>query len=645
MLNSSTIRLNIYVCIIFSVLFTLIICSCKSTPEPQIRRRIPTTKTDAPRSNDDALLLKTTKWEKELSKDPENVQLLLLLAKAYVDLAMEDKAISSLERLVILNYNDEPRVFSTLGLLYRNRKDFKKSRQFYQTYFNRIDQSHSHFSQTSQIISELDYVISELEKKEIILFEPMTALNSEDQEYLPQFTIDESSIIFTRRWYGQEDLMYAQKKGETYQVDIIDELSTMQNEGAHTISSDGKKIVFTKCDNKFGYGSCDLYEAEYQDSFWLAPKNMGSRINSSAWESQPSLSADGRILYFSSTREGGLGGSDLWYCYRLADGRWSIPYNLGPEINSIANDESPFIHADGKTIYFRSDRKPSLGSYDIYMAKGKLDKWREVQNLGYPINSVENDGALVVSLNGTYGYYATDFVNGQATGNLDIVRFVLPEQFRPEPMTYFKARVTDQKTMYPILAKAELVDISTNEILNLVYTDTNGELLVPVPLGKEVLLNVSAKSYAFYSDHIIYKDFRFGANPLSLEIHLRSLPSGNTVVEKSPPIVLKNIFFKTGSFELLSQSQLEINYLRDLLMQNPSIHIAIVGHTDNVGQTEDNLQLSLKRVQGVKDELTKKGIDPKRIEIIAKGESEPIADNSLEEGRAVNRRIEFMIIK
>jgi len=246
-------------------------------------------------------------------------------------------------------------------------------------------------------------------------------INTSNSEYLPQFTLDDETFIFTRRVFDQEDLFIATKSEDGYETEAMDEVNTLLNEGAHTLSADGSLLIFTHCNTKIGFGGCDLYRSRRRSNgTWSKPANMGKSINSEHWDAQPSLSADGRTLYFASRRPGGHGGTDIWACRLSKNGRWSRPVNLGPNVNSSAADESPFIHADGQTLYYRSRGPLGMGGFDLFRSKLENNAWSQPIHLGSPINTTGEDGALVVSLDGTRGYYATDNYKGVKQNHLDL---------------------------------------------------------------------------------------------------------------------------------------------------------------------------------------------------------------------------------
>ncbi len=282
-------------------------------------------------------------------------------------------------------------------------------------------------------------------------FEPKNlgdSVNSDVSEYFPALTIDGKRLIFTRKVRGMnEDFYETVRKDSSWSLakPLEGNINTNYNEGAQSISQDGQWLIFTGCNFPEGYGSCDLYISYNTPDGWSVPENMGGKINSESWESAPSLSPDKRDLYFASTRPGGYGGSDIYVSHRLPNGRWSEPENLGPEINTVGDERSPFIHADNQTLYFTSNGHLGYGGDDIFLSrKGAKGKWGPVKNLGYPINTIENEGSLFITADGATAYYASD--RSDSRGGLDLYTFEIRSDVRPIRTLWVKGKVFDKKT-------------------------------------------------------------------------------------------------------------------------------------------------------------------------------------------------------
>lgn len=482
----------------------------------------------------------------------------------------------------------------------------------------------------------------------------------EDSEYLPSFTADENTLVFARNVGGrQEDffISYRDEEGNWSPANPISSLNTDENDAGQTLSADGKLMVFTGCNRKDGLGSCDLYSSTYQaDGTWTDPRNLGAPVNTKAWESQPSLAANGNLLFFASRRAEGFGGSDLYASGRTASGGWTEPMNLGPIINTEKDDQSPFFHADGKTLYFMSMGHPGMGGFDLYKTVlGEDNVWTTPSNLGYPINTENNEGALVVSLDGKTAYFATDNastgvdsigVGSQRSGSTDLFQFTLPTDARAGVVTYVRARVLNADTNEPVAAAALFSDASTDKPFLKRRADIEkGEFLAVLPSGKTYALSVEEPGYLFYSDRFELTEPASADEPFELLILLQPIQEETaTAAVESKPIVLRNVLFETGSADLLQASMNEISRLKTLLEENPALRIRVQGHTDNAGDSAANLELSTRRAEAVKTALIEHGIDASRLESKGFGESNPMATNDTEEGRALNRRTEFLVL-
>ncbi|MBC6492519.1 OmpA family protein [Flavihumibacter stibioxidans] len=463
-------------------------------------------------------------------------------------------------------------------------------------------------------------------------------VNSTVSEYYPTLTIDNKQLIFTRRVNNRNEDFYETRQtdsGWNRAAGLTGMINSNLNEGAQSISQDGEWLIFTGCNFPEGAGSCDLYISFLTPEGWSEPENLGNKINTEFWESAPSLSPDKRDLYFASRRPDGYGGSDIWVTHRLPNGKWSDPENLGPEINTSGDESCPFIHADNQSLYFTSNGLQGYGGDDLFLArKGPKGSFSLPRNLGYPINTIENEGSLVITADGTTAYYASD--RGDSKGGLDLYTFTMRPDVRPIKTLWVKGKVMDEKTRQGLPSAVELTDISTRQIISRVQTDETGNYLITLPVGRDYAFNVNRKGYLFYSESfpLSKKD---PDSTYNIDIPLQPITADATVV-------LKNIFFETGSTVLGSNSEVELDRLVELLKENPKLRIQINGHTDNIGQAADNLKLSNGRAQSVVNYLISKGIDTKRLTHRGFGATSPLADNKTEEGRSRNRRTELKVI-
>jgi len=393
-------------------------------------------------------------------------------------------------------------------------------------------------------------------------------------------------------------------------------------------------LVFTGCNRPNGAGSCDIYISYFTPQGWSEAINMGNKINTEEWESQPCLSPDKRDIYFASRRPGGFGGADIYVSHLQANGRWSDAENLGPSINTTGDEQCPFIHADNQTLYFTSNVLPGYGDEDLFVVrKSDNGSWEIPKNLGYPINTIDREGTLFIAADGKTAYYASDRAAGK--GGLDIYSFDLREDVRPSKTLWVKGKVFDKKTSEGLPSAVELIDLNSKQLISKVQTDEKGNYLITLPVGKDYAFNVNRKGYLFFSDNFSLTT----TSPDSTEKNIPLQP-----IEVNASVVLKNIFFDINKYEIKTTSQVELDKIVQLLTDNPTVKIQLAGHTDNIGNAADNLKLSENRSKAVINYLVNKGIDAKRLSPKGYGASQPVADNKTEEGRAINRRTELKVI-
>jgi outer membrane protein OmpA-like peptidoglycan-associated protein len=462
-------------------------------------------------------------------------------------------------------------------------------------------------------------------------------VNTSSSEFFPSLPIESNQIIFTRRIGHARDNFFTSKKQGTGwgpSQPLFGEIDRSENQGALMISQDGTQLVFAAEGAQRSYGRWDIYMSFLTPEGWSEPVNLGGKINTEFWESQPCLSPDKRDLYFVSNRPGGFGGSDI-YVSHLVNGRWSEPENLGPEVNTAGDEDSPFMHADNQTFFFGSNGLTGYGDKDLFVRRKKADgTWGKPENMGYPINTIDNEGTLFVAADGKTAYYASD--RSDSKGGMDIYTFEIPEWDRPYKTLWVKGKVYDDKTKKGLPSAVELIDLSTKQTISKVQTDEVGNYLITLPVGKDYAFNVARQGYLFYSDNYSLKD----KAPDS--VYQKDIPL--QPIEVNASVVLRNIFFDVNKYELKSESQIELDRLVDLLQQNPTVKIQIEGHTDNVGAPADNQKLSENRAKAVVNYLVTKGIVPTRLSAKGYGETKPVADNKTDEGRAQNRRTEVKIV-
>jgi outer membrane protein OmpA-like peptidoglycan-associated protein len=474
-----------------------------------------------------------------------------------------------------------------------------------------------------------------------------SSINTNDDEYWPSITADGQTFMFTRQssktevqspfGQSQEDFYISYYSDNAWQkaINAGAPLNTAQNEGAQTLSSNGDYMFFTACDRPDGLGSCDIYFSAFINGKWSQPSNLGPPVNTPYWETQPSISADGKTLFFSSSRPGGFGGKDLWFSTLNDNNLWMNPINLGKTINTPGDDMSPFIHFDGKTLYFASDGRVGMGGFDIYVTRMINDStWTEPQNLGYPINTYNDEMGLIIESNGQKAYFSA--IRDKIIGK-DIFSFDLYESARPNPVSYLKGKVQDKVTGKLLNADYELINLSTNKVTIKNTTDDACKFLVCLPSGYNYGINVNKPGYLFYSENFALEGEHTVVKPYIKLINMSPIKVGEKME-------LTNVFYEIDSWELKKESTLELNTLSSLISDNKDITIEIGGHTDSTGSSEYNMILSEKRALSVVNYLISKGISPDRLKYKGYGDTLPVSDNTTVEGRRQNRRTEAKII-
>ncbi|MFA6260158.1 MAG: OmpA family protein [Bacteroidia bacterium] len=464
-------------------------------------------------------------------------------------------------------------------------------------------------------------------------------INTQLNEYFPGITANNQTLIFTRLDIGRNEDFYISNRVQgnwSKAKNLGSPINTENNEGTVSLSSDGQYIFYTACNLPDGAGSCDLYFSNLDGESWKNPRDLGFPINTQAWESQPSLTYDGKTIYFSSSRAGGLGESDIWYT-TYNKGRWSPPVNMGTEINTPGSEQSPLIAKDDQTLYFISDYHPGMGGMDLFVSRKQPDgRWGTPVNLGYPINTQNDEMCLSISANGIEAFIACEREEG--LGGLDIYSFELPEAARPHKTGYIQGLVYNAKTLQKLKARLELIDLETGKsILEASSNKLSGEFLFCLQGNKNYALNVSSDGYLFHSENFSLKD-QPASEPLKLDIPLNPIQVG----EK---IVLKNVFYDIDKFTIRQESRVELDKLIQFLIANPTVVIEVGGHTDNTGVKQKNLDLSNNRAKTVTEYIVAGGIAANRLVYKGYADTQPIADNKTDKGRQLNRRTEVKILR
>jgi outer membrane protein OmpA-like peptidoglycan-associated protein/tetratricopeptide (TPR) repeat protein len=486
-------------------------------------------------------------------------------------------------------------------------------------------------------------------------FDPkvVEGISTFQDEYLPILSPDNQMALYTRNEKlppdrntmiqtdkFKEKFMYSDLQPDgTFSegTEMPPPFNTKGNQGGATLTIDNNTIYYTVCQNNKDntYRNCDIYYSELINGNWTPIRSISDKVNSPmTWEAQPSISSDGKTLYFVSDRPGGIGGYDIFKTVKQDNGSWSEPINLGTNINSAGNEKSPFIHPDGKTLYFSSDGWPGLGGYDIFYSRLKDDTvWSKPVNLGYPINSEEDEVGFFVSTDGTKGFFASNKLQGK--GGWDLYSFDLYPEARPEKIMFLKGTVKSESEEEPVKAKILLKNVTTKKTSEIPMDSATGNFVTVAPFNNDYIMTVKKEGYVYETRYISQHDSVYKM-PARLDVEIQP-------IELNKSYRINDIYFGFNSFELTKESKLVLDQLIEFLSDNVSIYIQIQGYTDNIGNDADNLRLSQNRAKSVYNYLIANGITPLRLTYQGFGKALPVADNATEEGRAKNRRTVFVI--
>ncbi|WP_424961955.1 OmpA family protein [Ekhidna sp.] len=580
--------------------------------------------------------------EESVKEDPTFFEAYIRMGSLYKAIGKEDSVYSKFQSYIETSPDPIASVLEKQAFMAFDRGEYFKAKKYLNQFLDKVPERSENFDidllsrslefATDQLESSADSITVSLLPKEINRFR---------LQYLPSVTIDDASIFFTKRddVRGDEDIVVSYKKEGKWlpAKSVSARINTPLNEGACTVSADGRTMIFTSCDGRNSLGSCDLYITNRVGDIWTQPKNLGKPVNSLYWESQPSLSADGKTLYFASNRRGGFGGRDIWVTKYEKD-QWSVPENLGKTINTRKDETTPFIHPNGVSLYFSGNGYPGMGGYDLYQAQKKDSTWTEPKNLGYPINTYRDEVSIVIIGEGSKAYYAKEEQKNFEIMDSKLVAIQLPEELRSKGASYIIGVVKDARTGECLSADIQVVDLSSNASIYKNTSDSvSGQYYMVLPVDLDLAGYVKKKGY-LYSDFHFKTDSNTALKPDTINIELIPVEEGET-------LILKNIYFEVDSHEINRRSQSEIENAYELLRENLGITVEIAGHTDDTGTKSYNQSLSDKRAKAVFDALVAKGIDKDRLVFKGYADSQPLQPNTSKNNRQSNRRIEFRVIR
>ncbi|HEY8401976.1 MAG TPA: OmpA family protein [Cytophagaceae bacterium] len=576
-------------------------------------------------------------YEQAFEQNKEDPHVNLQIAKCYLITSPKTKALSYAITAVANSPQPTSEMYFTLAQACHYNHKFDQAILNY----TKSDPGNRNKKQISKLINECNYGKKYLANPvNVKITNAGPLINTEHQEYLPYITADRSYLFFTSRRPGStggkkdvdglmyEDIYVAKSKGGAWDhpVNIGAPLNSDIHDACIGISENGQTMFVYK-----GVNGGDIYISELKGNKWQTPKPLP--INTQFFETSACLSPDERTLFFVRAADA-YSNRDIYYCSRTVGGNWSAPRKVNG-INTEYDEDAPFMHPDGKTLYFSSKGHSSMGGYDVFKSVLQKDgSWSTPVNLGYPINTAGDDVYFVLSADGKVGFYSSDKEGGY--GKQDIYSIRMPVSEKAPELALLKGKVKNEAGN-PVEAEITVTDNETKEIIGK-YTSNSatGEYLIALPSGKNYGIAIEQPGHLFYSENVYLKPEE-GYKEINEDIKLVPAKSGATVV-------LKNIFFDSGKSDLRPESTTELDKLVKLLNNNATLRIEISGHTDNIGDPNANQLLSERRAQAVVNYLTSKGISKQRLTAKGYGSNKPIADNGTAEGRQKNRRTEFKIL-
>jgi len=615
--------------------------------------------------------------------NPNNAILNFKIGKCYLSSSTKLKSIPFLEKALKLNAAVDPQIHYLLGKAYHLDMQWDKSIDEFKTYQKTLSPGSP---EEKLLIADADKQIAECLTGQELVKNPVRVfidnvgpeINSQYPDYGTVISADESVMLFTSRRasttggkidpgineYFEDIYISTKKDGKwTPALNMGPPINTNDHDANSGLSADGQKFLIY-----IGKNNGDLYESELKGEVWSKPEHMNKNINTEYHESSACYSPDGKSVYFVSDKpEDGLGGRDIYISTKDEKGRWGKAVNLGPTINTKYNEEGVFIHPDGKTLYFSSQGHETMGGYDIFKSvfNDQTKTWSKPENLGYPVNTTDDDVFFVISASGKHGYYSSFNEKGYGEKDIYMISFLGPEkpmilnnednllasltapvketviapvvEIKEAQLTILKGVITDELTQKPLEATIEIIDNLKNEVIaSFTSNSSTGNYLVSLPAGKNYGIAVKKENYLFHSENF---DIPMTAafQEVVKDVALKNVAVGSK-------IILKNIFFDYGKSTIRPESTNELERLTKLLNDVPSLKIEISGYTDSKGSAEFNQKLSESRAKAILDYLVKVNIAANRLTFVGYGKEQPIASNDTDDGRQLNRRTEFKIL-
>ncbi|MBC7389029.1 MAG: OmpA family protein [Opitutaceae bacterium] len=594
-----------------------------------------------------------TLFQKIDSLAPGNPNVLCNIGICYLNSRHKAKSLPYFESAKSKGYSANE-IYYYLGDAYHYNHEFVKAKANFTLYSNLIalDTASALFSlTTTKRKLEICHNAEEhIENSLSVNIENLgSAINTQYDEYVPIVSADQTTMYFTSRRPSEfnDDLHIDGKPFEDVHCSLKDAngnwtasklLGSPVNAAEHDacigITADAKTLFLYKTKKDPSQGN--IYASYNQNNSWTEPEKLGGSINSTrGWESSISVSADNKRLYFSSDRPGGYGGFDIWYCDLLPSKEWDEPKNIGSEINTRFDEDCPFIHFDNSTLFFSSNGHNTMGGFDVFSSVQvpNTNFWTKPRNIGYPINSVDDDMYFIYSSDGSKGYMSSS-LRANNKGGKDI--YVINRPYNSNNLMTLRGKLLNSDNNRPVDAKITVTDLSNNNVLGVFNTkDSSGKYSIQVEKGKNYSMQFEADNMLFVSENVNLNDPQAIFDDKKV-FNLKPIKKGNS-------IVLNNIFFDYNKYDLKKESLPELDKLTEFLINNPKIQIQVNGFTDSIGDDLYNLRLSKKRANEVRSYLIAKGISKSNMKIDGYGEKKPIASNKTSEGQKMNRRTECQI--
>ena len=627
--------------------------------------------------------------------DPDNIKANFMAGRTIMETINKGEATAYFLKVYALQPNYQFDILYKIGRAYQYGLEFAEAINFYNQYLQKLDQQRGYEGDDKVPVSQVRRRLYECENgidflnnsRNLKITNLGSSINSNSRDYAPVINADETMMIFTSRRqdknlnedvfddnFHYEDIFISRKEnGEwTPAKNIGEPINTLYFDSNLGLSADGKQLYLYK-DGEQGDG--DIYVSELQeDDTWSEPEPVSKRINSSYGENSVSISPDGNTLYFSSNRPGSYGGYDIYRCEKNNRGEWGKVYNLGQQINTPYDEEGMFIGHDGKTLYFSSKGHKGMGGYDIFKSvyDDSTEVWSEPVNMGYPINTPDDDIFFVTTRDEKTGYYAT--VRSDGLGYLDIYKVEIPDltekpaapladivqvDTSAQPTNEVTsvappATIGDVAEVQPVQLLLKVEDANTEQALNATVSlknSTDGRTLLPIPVATGIYrFDISEKQASDYIMTVQQNGYVYKSLEVSVPAAAQEPQEFRRKVALSPIVagyrkVLDFVYFDFNSIRLREESQDELNRLKDFMMSNMGTSIEIAGHTDNIGTRSYNKSLSQARAQAIVNFLIQEGVNIERVIAKGYGESDPIASNDDEkDGRELNRRVEMRVL-